>query len=262
MKTRILQLTDLHVFSTAGERLKGIPTRESLQEVVAYIEKTEEPFDYVIVTGDHTHDERPESYQAVVDALSPWSDRLHQVPGNHDDRSLMKASFSLSSNGLTENALTFGIEAGEWLLLGLDTHVPGKVAGHIDDAQIAWLRETLATSTAKSVALFFHHPPVDVGSVWMDAIGLNNRDSLNVVVESDSRVRLISCGHVHHEFEFALGNARVFTTPSTGIQFDPKGETPRFAEAAPGYRVFELTADTFQTHVVRLPTIKYTPIND
>lgn len=260
---RILQLTDLHVFATAGQQLKGIPTRELLQDVVDHIVTTEPPFDRVILTGDHTHDERPESYAAVREILSVWSDRLLQVPGNHDDRPLMHEEFStVAQHADSADQLTFCSDIDTWRLIGLDTHLPGEVAGHISDQQIAWLNAVLADSRPQHIGLFCHHPPVDVGSTWMDAIGLTNREALHRVIQSDARIRLICCGHVHHEFTFPLASARVLTTPSTGIQFDPSGDLPRFARAAPGYRVIELQPDGFQTHVVRLPTISYEPVND
>ena len=260
---RILQLTDLHVFASAGQQLKGIPTRELLQQVVDHIQATEPEFDRVIITGDHTHDEQPESYRAVRDILSVWSDRLLHVPGNHDERALMQEGLSaVTHHADSSDQLTFCSDIDNWRLIGLDTHVPGEVAGHISDRQIAWLTDRLAESGASHVGLFFHHPPLDVGSEWMDAIGLANREALHTVMAADERIRLACCGHVHHEFTLDLGSARVFTTPSTGIQFDPEGTTPRFATAAPGYRVIELQPDGFQTHVVRLPTIPYAPFND
>ena len=86
---RILQLTDLHVFAEPNARLKGIPTRECLQDVVVHILATEQPFDFVIVTGDHTHDERHESYQTVREILNPWLDRLWQVMNDCIDRGLV-----------------------------------------------------------------------------------------------------------------------------------------------------------------------------
>ena len=250
--TRILQLTDLHVFSTPGTELKGILTRESLQDLVAHIQAVEQPFDHVIITGDHTHDELPAAYAAVREILSPWSDRLWQVPGNHDDRAVMRQVFSERIPGTSSDPINFRFEAGTWLCVGLDTHVPGAVAGNIDDVQLAWLQQHLATTRCRRVALFFHHPPIAVGSEWMDAIGLNRREKLQDVVRGDDRIRLICCGHVHHEFEFSLGSARVFTTPSTGIQFDPAGDVPNFSTDRPGYRVIELNGDEFTTCVRRL----------
>lgn len=257
---RILQLTDLHVFATPNGRLKGIPTRESLQDVVAFVLQNEQPFDHVVVTGDHTHDELPASYKAVADILQPWVDRLWQVPGNHDERAILRNAFSSRICGDGEQEIQFEFETGEWHLIGLDTHLPGEVSGQITEAQIDWLTSVLNHSKATSVALFMHHPPVDVNSVWMDAIGLHNRELLQKVVTADERIRLICCGHVHHEFESAIGVARVLTTPSTGIQFSPDGDTPNFVAGAPGYRVIELDGPNFSTHVVRLPEIKYSPV--
>lgn len=255
--TRVLQITDLHVFATPNERLKGIPTRESLQKVVDYILQNEKPFEHVIVTGDHTHDELTASYEAVAEILSPWKDRLRQVPGNHDERSIMRQVFGSRISGDGEQLIQFEFSVGEWLMIGLDTHLPGEVSGQITDQQVAELQSLLDQSTASSVALFMHHPPVDVNSVWMDAIGLQNRERLQQVVNSDNRIKLICCGHVHHEFQLPLGQAAVLTTPSTGIQFNPASDMPSFVQASPGYRVIELMGAKFNTHVVRIPDVLY-----
>lgn len=256
---RILQLTDLHVFSEPHATLKGIPTRESLQEVVEFILQTEAAFDQVIVTGDHTHDELATSYQAVREILTPFADRLWQVPGNHDDRSVLREVFFRNISGTGDQRINFQFTQDNWLCLGLDTHVPGEVAGCINESQISWLTSQLEKSSASRVALFFHHPPVEVGSQWMDRIGLSGRDLLQQVIESDDRIRLVCSGHVHHEFQFRIGAAEILTTPSTGIQFDPAGDSPRFEAAAPGFRVIEFDGDEYSTRVVRLPNVKYVP---
>lgn len=258
---RILQLTDFHVFAAANATLKGIPTRESLIDVVGHIQRSQQPFDLVVVTGDHTHDELPESYQAVREILEPWADRLLQIPGNHDDRVVMRDIFS-GLDGSGQERIQFAREAGEWLLVGLDTHLLGEVAGSVDEEQVDWLKTLVAKSPASRVALFCHHPPIDVGSVWMDQIGLGGRELLQQVVTSDDRIRLICCGHVHHEFEGQLGAAKVVASPSTGIQFDPSGDTPQFMSAPPGYRVIELDGLDYRTHVVRLPERKYSLVLD
>lgn len=258
--TRILVLTDLHVFAQPGALLKGIPTRESLQEVVAHIEQTEDSFDHVIVTGDHTHDEQPESYQAVLSVLQPWRDRLRIVPGNHDDRAVLRSVFGQITEGNGAEPVRFQLDCGDWQMIGLDTHLPGEVSGCFDAAQAEWLKKTLYDSDAESVGIFMHHPPISVNSEWMDAIGLDGAAVLAEIVETDRRIRFLCCGHVHHEFEGELYHATVFTTPSTGIQFDPAGAEPNFAAAAPGYRVIELNGPFFQTRVVRLPQVRYSPV--
>ena len=258
--TRILQLTDLHVFREADARLKGIPTRELLQDVVQHVISSGVEFDYVVVTGDHTHDERPESYAVVRTILSPWIDRLLLVPGNHDDRNVLWTVFGDRVSGARQELINFSIKRAKWLCLGLDTHVPNAVPGLIEATQITWARQQLATSGASFVALFFHHPPVDVGSLWMDPIGLAGKELLQNWLTDEPRVRLVCCGHVHHEFHCQIGQADIFTTPATGIQFSPEGSTPTFVAAPPGYRIIELRDDGCSTRVVRLPETRFTPV--
>ena len=108
--------------------------------------------------------------------------------------------------------------------------------------------------------LFMHHPPIDVGSPWLDRIGLADPKPLTDLVRSSPQVRVISTGHVHFEFEGRLGDAAVFAAPSTAIQFIPEGDEPRYDSRPPGYRGFILDGDTYQTNVVRLPELKYPPV--
>ena len=253
---QILQLTDLHVFSSPDMLLRGVATRDSLQQVVQHITAQGFTPDHVVITGDHTHDEQPESYAAVADLMRPWRDKLWQIPGNHDDRSVLRTVFSdRIPPGRSDQPVTFAFEAGSWLCLGLDTHLPGSVAGRIGAAQVDWARRTVLSSDATYVALFCHHPPVTLGSVWMDAIGLEGREMLELWCAEEPRIRLICCGHVHHEFCTTLGNAIVLTAPSTGVQFSPRGDVPTFVPGAPGYRVLELSDAGFRTRVERIPLL-------
>jgi Icc protein len=256
---RILQLTDLHVFKDPNALLKGIPTRLLLEDVVRHVLTYGQTFDAVIVTGDHTHDELPESYAAVRELLSPWLHQLFQVPGNHDDRVVMRSVFSDRITGYGQDLITFAFEAPNWLGLGLDTHVPGAVPGRIEADQVAWAKQKVADSNAKNVALFCHHPPVLMNSEWMDPLGLEGRELLLDWFQQEPRVRLVCCGHVHHESHSRIGHVDVLTTPSTGIQFSPEGMTPTFVAGAPAYRIVELREDGFLSRVIRLPEIRFRP---
>ncbi len=258
---RILQLTDLHVFKDANARLKGIPTRELLEDVVGHILAKERTFDHVVITGDHTHDELPESYAAVRKILTPWLDRLWQVPGNHDDRTVLRSVFGDLVRGVGHDRITFSFSAGQWLCLGLDTHVPGAVPGKIEADQIEWILQQISLLNPSRVALFMHHPPVDVGSLWMDPIGLSGKELLHDLFKAESRIQLVCCGHVHHEFSTQIGSARIFTTPATGIQSSPTGSVPTFVAEPPGYRIIELTDAGFSTTVYRLSEVKFSPVS-
>jgi Icc protein len=109
--TRIVQLTDLHVFADPDTRLYDIPTRELLQDVAAHVERHAGRVDHLVVTGDHTHDELPETYRAVRQILEPWLDRLWQVPGNHDDRATLRSVFGERTGGVGPDRVTFSFRA-------------------------------------------------------------------------------------------------------------------------------------------------------
>ncbi len=259
MTTRILQLSDVHRFADPDGRLFGIPTRELFEDVLAHVERSGLRPDHVIVTGDHTHDELPETYAAVREELAPFLDRLWVLPGNHDDRVVLRAAFGDRIPADGNGRVTFSFRAGDWLCLGLDTQVPGAVGGRLGAEQVDWIRAQLADHRPRAAVLFMHHPPVDLGLAWLDRIGVEDADLLRALLVEEPRIRLVCCGHVHHESSNRVGSAEVVTVPSTGLQFSPTGDVAEFVTAPPGYRLIELGDDGYSTTVVRLPEARYAP---
>jgi Icc protein len=257
--TRIVQLTDLHLYADPDARFYEIPTRELLEDVVAHVEQSAGRVDHLVVTGDHTNDDLAVTYGAVRDILRPWHDRAWFVPGNHEDRAILRATFPERIPGAGAERITFSFTAGDALCIGLDTHVPGKVSGQVDPDQIAWVEEQLEEHDPAIAVLFMHHPPILLGLAWLDRIGLAGREQLQDLMLRESRIRLVCCGHVHHESAHRVGAATVVTTPSTGLQFSPTSEAAEFVPAAPGYRLIELDGDSCVTRVVRLSEARYAP---
>ena len=259
MTTQILQLSDLHRFADPDERLFGIPTRELAEDVVAHVQQSGLRPDHVVVTGDHTHDELPETYAAVRELMAPFLDRLWLLPGNHDDRAVLRAAFDDRIGGDGGERISFSFRAGEWLCLGLDTHLPGAVSGRLGAGQVDWIRTQLAEHQPRAVVLFMHHPPVALGLAWLDRIGLEDAELLRDLILEEPRIRLVCCGHVHHESSHRIGAAEVVTVPSTGLQFSPAGDDAQFVAAPPGYRLIELGDAGYSTTVVHLPEARYAP---
>lgn len=256
---RVLQLTDSHVFGEPETRLKGIPTRESLQEVVHHLCRSGQHFDHVVVTGDHTHDESLAAYEAVRELLAPWLDRLHVVPGNHEDRVLLRQVLAPHLAD-TEHGVHFAFEGDGWRCVGLDSHSPGEVPGRLCAGEMEWLQQQVRTAEGGNIALFLHHPIVPVGSIWMDRIRLQDAEPLLNVLRENPAVRVVCCGHVHREFTLPIPpHAQMFTTPSTGLQFHPAGDRATFEVAPPGYRVFEFCPGEYRTWVERLPQVSFVP---
>lgn len=252
---RIIHLTDCHLFADPMAEIRGVRVRDTFERVLAAVNRHISDADRLIVTGDLTHDEQLETYQLLKDRLGHWSSKLRVVPGNHDNRSLMRAVFGERIEPLGERNV-FVEDTHGWRLIGLDSHVPGKPFGALGAEQLAWLERELRQASPSPICLFLHHPPVSVGSIWLDQIGLKDAESFCELVRRFPHVWAVCCGHIHQEFEDAIGDAAVFATPSTGVQFRPGTETLEVDSQAPGFRILELHPDgRFQTWVERVAAL-------
>jgi 3',5'-cyclic-AMP phosphodiesterase len=255
MTVRILHVTDCHLFADPTVELKEICTRDRFNRVLAALRAELPRAERLIITGDLAHDERKETYEALRELLGEWLPRVRVVPGNHDDRQAMRETFrEVVENVHGRNV--FSESLGNWRLIGLDTQINGALPGEVGAPQFAWLEEQLAASPQPTV-LFLHHPPVSVGSAWLDRIGLTDAAALWNLLDRFPQVRVLCSGHVHQELAIQRGGVLVLTTPSTGVQFVPEAETLIVDDGLPGYRVLELQDDGgVRTRVVRvlLPT--------
>jgi Icc protein len=208
--------------------------------------------------------------------LEEWLDRCHVLPGNHDDRVLMREVFAgdaqqAAQAGGSDSGICFSVAQGGWRLIGIDTHLPGQVAGRVEPAMLEWLAEELEQHASEPTILFQHHPPISVGSAWLDAIGLLDGEPYRELISSSPQVRAISCGHVHQEASGTLGTAVVLTVPSTSVQFTPISAIARVDSIPPGFRIFtlddpadsvEVEAIGWSSRVVRLPAVSFPAVDE
>ena len=261
MSVRILQLSDPHLLSNPDARLRRVPIWRSFRQVLRHVDREALDVDWTILTGDLAHDEERETYRLLRSTLEErtWSWRM--IPGNHDNRVFMREVFP-GISAREREFFSFSLEVPGWKLVGLDSHLPGYVSGRVGRHQLDWLKQELQADPGTPTVLFIHHPPVPVGCPWLDRIGLEDADDLNRVVAAAPQVRLICCGHVHHEFQGRVGEAAVLTAPSTAFQFLPKGDVPVFDPFPPGVRILELEGSRWSTRVIRVPELIWVPDRD
>lgn len=253
----VLQLTDLHLMTDPSATLKDVCTRDEVARVFAYvragIRAGRWSFDQVVVTGDLAHDERRETYDIVREMLGDWLPTCKLLLGNHDSRPFMREAFPELAPSETD-FFTFSCRLGDWQLIGLDSHLAGEVEGELGARQLEWLTEELRLHAGQPTVLFVHHPPFEVGSAWVDALGLRDGDALLQVAANAPQVKAICSGHVHQEREKCVGDLQLLTTPSVVLQFGV--DSPEFSLdcAPPGFRILYLEGQTFRSEVVRLPS--------
>ncbi|MCE8020537.1 phosphodiesterase [Halomonas sp. MCCC 1A11036] len=241
---RLVQLTDCHLHADPKARSRaGFPLCQ-LESVVEAVRATRP--DVVLVTGDISQDETAASYQHAHRVLSTLECPWFWLGGNHDQPGLME-----EIRGFHDV-----IDLANWRLLTVNTWVRGQAHGELGEARLGQLAERLAEDERPTL-LAMHHPPLAVGSAWIDEIGLKDRDALWEMLSSFPQVRAILCGHIHQAFAgrqvLEHGEVLVYGCPSTTDQFLPGSEGFAIDEASrPGYRIFDLRGEEWLTWVERV----------
>lgn len=230
---RVVQITDAHLHADTEARSRaGVPWRQFQQVLSAVV--ADQP-DIVLFTGDISQDESAESYALAMQAMKQLPCPWYWLPGNHDQLDLMTA----------EHPLIEDVSLDAWRLLMLNTQVEGEPYGELGSERLAKLKEQLEQDDRPTL-IAMHHPPVDVGTAWMDAIGLQDRDAFWALLSQHPQVKIILFGHAHQAYaeHHRVGETAVdvYGCPAMADQFLPGAEQFAIDEASrPGYRVVDLT---------------------
>lgn len=224
---KIAQLSDLHLLEDPSAERWGLNPNALFERCLTAALK-QQP-DAVLLTGDLVHDESAEGYQRLAQRLQTSGITTLAIAGNHDNPDLIAQTFGdahLVMNGLT--------------VIGLNTHIRGSDCGFLGTEELERAQSLIAASN-QPVLLALHHPPVAVGSEWIDELGLADAEQFSDLVEThQAQLVGIICGHVHQVFETTLHGVPLWTAPSTNRQFLPKAREFATDTLAPGYRWMEL----------------------
>jgi Icc protein len=221
-------------------------TRESLMAVVGCVKRLHPHPDLIIASGDIAQDGSVQAYErfhAIMDELGAPS---RWFPGNHDNPS------ALAAVAKERQAIRRAEVLGDWLLVFMNSAVPGQVHGYLADADLQWLKSVLEAHKDRHTLIAFHHHPVDIQSRWLDQIGLKNREQFFALIAGMEQIKVILCGHIHQAFDQQIGDLRILASPSTCVQFAPRSAGFSTDNQAPGYRWLALYADgSVQTGIER-----------
>lgn len=252
MPARLIQLTDLHLWADPLGEVRGVRTRETFERVLAAAIPFLDSADRLIITGDLTHDEQLATYEFLRERLQPWISKLRVIPGNHDDRTLLRTVFADRVMACGER-IVFHDQVAGWQLIGLDSHVPGSLHGELGPDQTEWLVERCRSQPAAPTCLFLHHPPIAVHSAWLDRIGLADAATLREAAAALPQIQAVVCGHIHQELTAVQQGVLYLAAPSTGVQFRPQTDALEVDSLAPGFRVLDLEPDSsIRTRVARV----------
>lgn len=251
---RLLQLTDCHIGPDTSEELLGLNTDESLHDVIKHLQTHHPSCDLLLTTGDIANNGGSRTYTRflkIMDESAIAFRAFGWLPGNHD--SPVDMNEAMNSSRLTKE-----LRVGNWLILLLNTQVPGHTHGNLVEAELNFLDEVLSNNTDRHVMIFMHHQPVPVGCAWVDTQKVRSEYAFFKILDQYEHVKAVVWGHVHQEFCQVRNGVRLLATPSTSIQFKANSDDFAVDHLMPGYRWFELNPDgSFISRVERIPEKKY-----
>ena len=250
----LAQITDLHAGATVDVDGHRIDTLACVRDAVGHLNAQTPTPEAVMITGDLVAEETLENYKDLAQVLSGLSVPYHVIPGNHDDRDLIRRVFGcggyLPASG---KFLHYALEGKALRVIALDTHDPGKESGRLCPDRLAWIEARLGDAPHQPTLIAMHHPPFATGIAEFDRIGLEGREDFGRIVQSNPQVRAIACGHVHRDVSVSWNGTLVSVTPSTGYQYalhlSGDSDFERVAEPRACRLFFWQPADGLVTHI-------------
>lgn len=229
--------------------MRGTITQETLEAVLAHLREHQWPADLIAMTGDLIQDDSPGAYQNFCRHFGTFELPVLCVPGNHDIRALMQEALRAAPFNYCGTH-----RQGSWLVVGIDSCKKGSAGGVVAARELTRLQKTVAATDAAHVLVCLHHPPLPVGTAWLDTVGLDNGAEFLETLGSLQKIRGCLFGHVHQNFDQTHAGIRILGTPSTCRQFLPGSDDFALDDRPPAYRrIVLLTDGTIDEELVWVP---------
>ncbi|MGD9981828.1 MAG: metallophosphoesterase [Hyphomonadaceae bacterium] len=247
---RLAQISDSHVRADdGGEAARQL--KRAMAQAKAY------RADIILLTGDLVNDERSDEYAALAECVLDPPAPLYLMPGNHDDRALIRRTFPGHAYLPREGFLSYVIEGLPVRVVAIDQVVPGKTHGVLTQAGADWLDGALAAAPDTPTIVALHHPPFPTHDLLFDRIGLLDAGLFESVIARHRQVARIICGHHHRMVIGQVAHAPAIVAPSSswtyGLALD-EGQpiAPKTAEQS-GWMLHAWTATGgFASHFMGL----------
>jgi 3',5'-cyclic AMP phosphodiesterase CpdA len=223
----IAQISDLHIMPAGMLAYRRVDTAAALARCVKELNRFAPRPDLVVISGDLVDAPSPSAYEHLRQLLVPLEIPFAAVPGNHDDRDLLRAAFP-DSYAHQSGALNSLRAIGAVDLVLIDSVTPGRDYGTLERETLAWLETVLAAAPTRPALLFLHHPPFVTGIEHMDVQNLRNAGELAAILRRHPRARLVAAGHVHRAVatRFAGASATICPAPNHAVALDLDARLP------------------------------------
>jgi 3',5'-cyclic-AMP phosphodiesterase len=172
------QISDIHIGGSAASADRATGVMRHLATL---------GLDAVVVTGDIADHALPEEYDVAAGILRAGVP-LIVCPGNHDSVPEFEKRIGPANQVLRLDRATIALA---------DSSVPGRPHGYLSDETLAWLDEVLSERPEVPAFVGMHHPPVELGIPYVDAIRLFEPERLEALLRRHPHVVAVLAGHAH-----------------------------------------------------------------
>lgn len=256
---RIVHLSDPHISKEGKPYLPGVDLAARCRQAVRAVLSLQPGPDLVVLGGDMLDEDPSPDYCALPAMLEGIAAPVHLCLGNHDSlESFRLAPLPTFPAGC---AGYYSFDAGGLRLIILFTAAERRGKGSIDRAQLDWLRSEL-DAAPRGALIFMHHPPVDVGIPWLDAIKVENAAEFWEVVGPFAHcVAGILFAHVHMQLSLARKGILLASPPAVGWQFraDPVAGRAETSDELPGFNVIDTWGGEAEPRGLSVRTVRFPP---
>jgi len=212
---KIIHLTDPHL-KRGKYDLFGLNPKRRLRLAIKNINKHHKDADFIVVTGDLLDKGDTRTYGVLKRLLSKAKMPVYTIIGNHDNRENYLKVFddSFSEEGFVQGSFVRDDRA----FIFLDTMMPDTCIGDMCNERFEWFEIELQKYKDKSVYLFMHHPPMDIGIYLMDIVGFASKDRFREILLKYNNIQHIFFGHIHRIISGSYAGVTYSCTRSTNHQ--------------------------------------------
>ena len=248
----LAQISDTHIKADRKLAYGIVDTAGMLERCVADVLRRPQRPDAVIVTGDLVDYGRPDEYALLRELLAPLTMPLYLMPGNHDERGALRASFPDHAYlRQWEPFIQYAIDDFPVRIVALDSVIPMQGGGTLCSERLAWLDRTLAALPERPTVVALHHPPFVTGIGHMDRVGFDASEALATVIRRYSQVERVIAGHLHRPITVRFAGTVASTCPSPAHQVAldiAPDAADDFILEPPGYQLHWWSGHQLVTH--------------
>ncbi|MCD4524068.1 metallophosphoesterase [Nocardioides sp. cx-173] len=236
----LAHLSDPHLLAGGQRQYGRVDTEAGLRRALERLAHVDPAPQALVFTGDLADKAEPAAYARLREIVEPAADAMGAqvvwTMGNHDERAEYAAGlFGEEATGPQDRVY----DVAGLRVVALDTSVPGYHHGELEESQLAWLSDVLATPAEHGTILAMHHPPIPLPMLRAaEIIELLDQHRLEEVVRGTD-VREIVGGHFHFSTYSQFAGVPVSVASASCYTSDP-APVRRFVSGVDGHTSFTM----------------------